>query len=91
MTPEIAINIMRNKLFEEYKFCLTVIVFFFFIFGGVLVGLGRFSLIKDIEQSTDSLNCIPGSESRFRSNIDSPESYTNLSKSSTFNRANFHL
>ena len=78
-----ATNIMEYKLSDGNT--IGFLVAFLFLRIDVVLGKSTsFSLINEIGQSTISVDCIPGSESKFRSNINSPEPYTHLSKCGTF-------
>ena len=79
---------MVYKLTDGNAMAFSLSTFLFLTTEVVLDELTRLALINEIEQSTRLVDCIPGSESKFISNINPPEPYAHFCKCSAFNGIN---
>ena len=86
-----AINMMMYKLTDANAMGCSLATSSFFTTGVVSDELSELVLINEIEQSTVLADCIPGSESKFISNINVPEPYPHFCKGSTFNGINLFI
>ena len=76
---------MAYKLIDGNAMAFALATFLLLTTEVILDELIELALINEIEQSTALLDCIPGLESKFISNINPPKPYAHFCKCSSFN------